>query len=157
MIGFYTKLKDFVWNTLHRISPLLHQILFRYRLYIKYIISGGTGAVVNLGSLSFFVEVLKLHYLLGSILSFCLGFCVSFFSQKFFTFGDTGTNMIHRQLIIYLGITLGNLLLNTSLVYIFVDAFGIWYILSQIFASIIIALESFFLYRRFVFTRKMAD
>lgn len=155
MIRLYTKLKKLWWGSTKRVHPKLFELTFRYRMYIKYIISGTSGAVANLGSLAFFVEVLKFHYLSASVFSFCLGYVVSFILQKFFTFGHTSMTMVHRQLVIYLCIAVGNLLLNTVLVYVLVDVIAIWYLLSQVLASIVIAIESFVLYRRYVFTRKI--
>lgn len=153
MLSLYTKLKSLGWGTIEKLHPELHRMVYAYRIYVKYLISGGSAAVVNLTSLLLLVELLHVHYILGSILAFFLGFVASFVFQKFFTFGDTVMHMVHRQLILYLGIALGNLFLNTFLVYIFVDVFHVWYLLSQAIASILIAITSFVLYRKFVFTR----
>lgn len=120
-------------------------------MYVKYLIAGSTAAGVNLLSILLFVEVLGTYYLLGSALAFILGFITSFILQKFFTFGDTTLHVVHRQLALYFGIALGNLGLNTILVFVFVEFLGVWYFLSQMVASVLIAVASFYLYKRFVF------
>ena len=75
--------------------------------------------------------------------------------QKFWTFNNRETSRTHIQLAQYLAITLGNLALNTLLVYIGVAILGLWYLLAQIIASVLIALYSYFVYQRFVFTSSL--
>jgi len=115
--------------------------------------SGGTAAFANLASLALFVEVFRMHYLPASICAFIIGFAVSFVSQKYFTFGDTMMHMVHRQLVIYFFIAIGNISINTLSVFILVDVVGLWYLFSQALASLLIATISFYLYRRYVFVR----
>src|SRR3989344_279145 len=55
---------------------------------IRYIISGGTGAVVNLATLFVLVHFFQVWYLLSVIMAFVVAFFVSFSMQKFFTFND---------------------------------------------------------------------
>ena len=43
------------------------------------------------------------------------------------------------------------LAVNTGLVYLFVELFGIWYLFSQILAGILIATVNFFVYKKFIF------
>lgn len=153
MITVYKKLKNVFWGAIMNIHPGLHAGVFRFRMFIKYIFSGSMGAIANLGSLAFFVEVLGFHYLPASMLAFLLGFATSFVLQKFFTFGNTAVKALHRQLAVYFFIALVNLGLNTLLVFVLTEKVGFWYFLSQLTAGACIALWSFFLYRTFVFHR----
>jgi len=132
------------------INFCLEQIAKRKQI-IKYIISGGTAAAVNLGLLYFFTAVLNLWYLLSSVLAFIVSFLVSFFLQKFWTFGDSKKDIIYKQMAVYLFITLINLGINTASMYILVDYFKVWYMLSQFIVSASIALWSFMVYKFFVF------
>ena len=154
MISVYKKLKELWWRSVKAIHPALFELTFRFRMYLKYVIAGGSAAVVNLSSLAIFVELFRLYYLPASVLAFCLGLIASFFLQKFFTFGHTDMIVVRRQFVMYVCIAAGNLLLNTLLVYLFVDVFRIWYLFSQVLAGILIAIESFVVYRRYVFTRR---
>ncbi|HEY4498590.1 MAG TPA: GtrA family protein [Candidatus Paceibacterota bacterium] len=154
MIAIYQKIKAFWWKSLERIHPSLHNALFRYRIYIKYLISGGSAATSNLGSLFILVELFDIHYLSASVLAFIAGFLVSFILQKYFTFGDTTIKTAHRQLMLYLIITVANLGLNTFIVYTLVDVVGLWYFTAQFLAGIVVSTESFVLYKHFIFNRK---
>jgi putative flippase GtrA len=153
MTLWYQKLKALWWGTIERIHPDFHRLVFTYRQYLKYLISGGTAAFVNLFSITLFVEVVHMHYLPASVLAFSLGFVVSFVLQKFFTFGNTVMHLVHRQLVIYFAIAMGNLTCNTLLVYLFVDLTHLGYFLSQALSGVIIAITSFILYRKYVFVR----
>ncbi len=154
MMSVYEKLKRFWWSGFKWFHPDLHDLTYRYRIYIKYVFSGSMGAAANLFSLAFLVEIAHLYYLVASVLAVLIGYVTSFFLQKFFTFGYTSLTMVHRQMIVYFAISIMNIGINTALVYVCVDILGLWYLLSQLIASILIAIESFILYRRYVFIRQ---
>lgn len=126
-------------------------------LLFRYLVSGGTAATVNIGLLYVFTEKFGVWYLAASVLSFCCAFAVSFAMQKWWTFRDRGIDMVGLQLGLFLGVALVNLGLNTLLMYVFTDVLGIWYVLSQVLSSGLIAIESFIAYRLFIFKRQQAD
>ena len=115
--------------------------------------SGCLGAASDLGLLVFFKEVFGFHYLAAATLAFALAFFVSFFLQKFWTFGHSNMEAWKKQMALYLGVAVFNLGLNAVLMYIFVQGFNIWYFWAQILAGGSIALVSFTVYRRLIFKR----
>ena len=88
---------------------------------------------------------------LWHLVSFVFAFFVSFVLHKFWTFGDRSQEGMHMQMGAYLFVAVVNLSLNTLLVYLFVEQTGLHYIIAQILASALIAIESFFVYQRFIF------
>lgn len=120
---------------------------------LRYLVSGGTAAAVDFGFLYLFTDGFGFHYLLSAILAFVVAFIVSFFLQKFWTFQDDSVDRVHAQAALYLVIALLNLLLNTGLMYVFVDILHLWYMTGQFIASGLIAFESFFISRHFIFKR----
>lgn len=118
---------------------------------VRYLISGGTAATSNLTTLFFLVQFGHMHYLPASILAFAISVVVSFTMQKFWTFQDTPLHDVHTQFARYLAIVLMNLLLNTSLVYLLVEKAGVWYLIAQGLASVVVAIAGYFGYRHFVF------
>lgn len=114
----------------------------------RYIISGGTSAVVDLALLYFLNTKLQFHYLPAAMIAFSFAFCVSFVLQKFWTFRNHSTEGIHGQAAIYLGSSLFSLGLNTLLMYGFVDHLHLPVLLSQVFAGAIVACFTFFISRR---------
>jgi putative flippase GtrA len=133
--------------------PRAYARVYKSKKVIKYIFSGGMAAVTNLSALYLLVEFLGVHYLVASILSFIVSIAVSFIMQKFWTFEDSSRDTIHAQFAIYTVVVLINLVLNTFLVYAFVEWLSIWYFAAQFLAAAIIALVSFFAYRNLVFKR----
>lgn len=122
-------------------------------ILVRYVISGGTAAVVDLSVLYLLNSVFNIHYLLAAILAFIVAFSVSFTLQKFWTFKSHSTENIHSQVMIYMGVSLFGLTLNTLLMYLFVDFFHITVILSQIFAGLLVACCTFPLSRYIVFKK----
>ncbi len=120
---------------------------------VRYLISGGTAAVLDLGLLYFFTDILLIHYLTSAILAFVLTFFVSFMLQKFWTFQDDSTERVHTQAFFYFLMAFINLGLNTVLMYLFVDVGKFWYLGSQFLASGLLAFESFFVSRLFIFKK----
>ncbi len=139
-------------TALHKRAELL--IGARTYKLIRYVISGGTAALVNWAVLFLLVEFGSMYYLYASILAFVVSIAASFTMHKFWTFQDKPVHDIHVQFSRYAGIIFLSLLLNTVLVYLFVDILHIWYLLAQVAATVVIAVTNFFAYRRFVFRER---
>ena len=127
--------------------------LRKYKQIIKYLIAGGTAALVDLALLYFLTDILSIWYLISASLAFIIAFFVSFFLQKFWTFRDSNKEVIYKQMGVYLGVALINLALNAALMYVLVDGFKIWYMCAQFMASGLIAFESYFVYKIFIFNQ----
>ncbi|MDE2040951.1 MAG: bifunctional glycosyltransferase family 2/GtrA family protein [Patescibacteria group bacterium] len=128
-----------------------HNFPYRNSRILRYIVSGICGAMTDLVSLWFLTSICHIWYVTSTVMAFVLAFCVSFILQKFWTFRDRAINRMLRQSVAYAFIFIFNLGLNTLLVYIFVDFSAIHYLFAQVLAAAIIAIESYFMYRRFVF------
>jgi len=128
---------------------------FTKHLLVRYVISGGVSALVDLSLLYLFN--LYTHYLIAAAFAFSVAFFVSFTLQKFWTFKDHSTDGIHKQTVIYLGTSLFGLSLNTLLMYIFVDYIHVGVISSQVFAGGLVACCTFFISRDFVFKYKKEE
>ncbi len=57
---------------------------------IRFIIAGGSSAVSNLLVLYFLAEFVGMHYLMAEVIGFIIGFFVTYFLQKFWTFQNVG-------------------------------------------------------------------
>ena len=123
----------------------------RRKKQIKYLIAGGTAFLVNVMFLYLFTDIIGLYYLVSTALSFTISFVVSFSMQKFWTFRDNSLDNVRKQLASYLIVGLMNLGLNIGLMYVFVDLFGVWYVLAQVFSAGMIAVESYLIYNFIIF------
>ena len=135
---------------------LLYTATSRYGRILRFIVSGGAGAVVNLTVLFVLVHYLGMYPVLASGGSFIAAFFVSFTLQKLWTYRNFDRENAGGQMIIYFVIQLINLGINTALMYFFVEFTTLHYLVAQIVTSGVIAVESFFLYKHMVFIKKEA-
>ena len=136
--------------------PPLGKVVRRYQRLLRYLMAGGTAATVDLLLLYIFTDIFGIYYLLSAVLAFLVAFAVSFTLQKFWTFQDHSTDRVHTQAVAYFFIAGGNLLLNTVLMYVLVDGYGVWYLLAQFIISGLIAFGSFFI-SRYLFRQRDLD
>ena len=126
-------------------------ILSRYDKVIRYIFSGAITSLSNFIMLYFLVQELNLWYLTSAIFSFCFGIIVGYLLHKFITFQNNSKHKIHLQFskfFIYNILMLG---LNTLLMYVFVDIFRFWYLISQIIITIFIAFINYTVFNKIIF------
>lgn len=120
---------------------------------LRYILSGLIASGVMFLSLVFLREILHIWYLYSSSLAFVMAFVTSFLLQKFWTFKNNTTVQVPRQLTLFLVVSLIGLGVNGLGMFILVDKIGIWYLVSQIIMTTLIAASSFFSYRMIFLTK----
>ena len=131
----------------------IKKLIIKYKIYIKYVISGCTGAFVNLSTLFVLTEFAHLHYLLSAIMAFFVSLAVGFNLQKKWTFRDNNKK-VFKQVLFYLVITSINLLIDTALLYFLVEKFDLWYMFAQVAIYGSLSIVNFILYRFLVFRKE---
>lgn len=117
---------------------------------IKFLTTGLIGISVNLGV--FHASYLYgIPYLVGSVSGILSSMSVGFVLQKYWTFEDSASKHVHTQFVFYALLAFGNLALNTGIVYVLVDKVGVYYLLAQAIGAAFVAVDSFFMYRTFIF------
>jgi len=129
-----------------------YYLVDKYKIYIKYLMSGGAAATTDLGLLYIFTEELGLWYLFSAVFAFSIAFFVSFFLQKFWTFRDTDLKEMRKQMGVYLTVALINLAVNSAGIFLLVEKFGMWYMLAQVIMGFLLAVSSFIIYNFFIFS-----
>ncbi len=125
----------------------------RMRVF-KFLISGSIGISVNLSIHWTLVELLGVHYLIGSMIALLSSLIVGFILQKYWTFEDRAHTRAPIQFSMYVGLALLDLGINSLVVYMLVEQLGIYYLLAQALGSGVIAISSFFIYREIIFKVK---
>jgi putative flippase GtrA len=144
-----------IHNRFKRHTPsFIYNNAFRHRQIIKYLIAGGTSAFADILIYSLLIYFADLWYVISSVVSFTIAFWISFGLQKFWTFRDKNTEKMMKQTYLYFFVAIANLGISTLLIYIFVDYIHIHKFISKIIANAMIAAESFFVYRHFIFAKK---
>lgn len=129
-----------------------YRFMKRLHLLSKYVVSGGSSAGVNLGTLYLLTEYAHVYYLQSAVLAFVIAFLISFILQKFWTFRDMRKEVLHWQMLWFLGLSLANLLVNTSLIYILVEYLRLWYVAAAVVSGALLAVSNFFIYKHVIFT-----
>lgn len=129
------------------------QQVHKNKIYIKYTISGVTGAVAHFSILTFFYKALDLWIVFSTSIGFIVAFFISFFLQKFWTFRDNNRKKMIRQMAIYFTVAVINFAINGYLMHLLVEKIGIWFLLSQVLVTGAIAIESFLVYKFLIFNK----
>jgi len=114
---------------------------------LRYLISGSTGAVVNIGTLYIFTHFWGVWYIASSVIAFLAAFLVGFTLQRTWTFAQRGTDQLLRHTSLYFIVAIVNVVLNAVMVYGLVEYAGVWYVLAQLISGGVLAVASFFIYR----------
>ena len=122
-------------------------------MIVRYVISGGTSAAVNLSTISLLYYVFHMYYILASIIAFMVAFFFSLVLHKFWTFGDRSMDGVHRQAGKYLANSLLGLAINTAILFVCVDIFHLYVYVGQIIAGILTASVTFFISRDYIFNQ----
>lgn len=126
-------------------------MLLKYGKIIRYLISGSTAALVNMGVLFVSVEYFQLWYIIASSVAFVFGVITSYSMHKFWTFKDKNTEGMHLQFFQFTGFALLMLGLNALLMYVLVDLAGVWYMLAQFINIVLTSVLNFTFFNKVVF------
>ncbi|MFH1745149.1 MAG: glycosyltransferase [bacterium] len=151
-------------------KKVVTDLIKKNKTVIKFIISGCTAAAVDLLFLYIFHGFLKLNLIFSVTAAYLIAFIASFSLQKFWTFRNKSKDKLYSQAVVFFASSGINMLLNTFLVsvlvknshlflsdslkYYFLEKYNIWYLLSQMMVSSVIALESFLVYKYLIFKNK---
>ncbi len=113
---------------------------------VRFVISGGTATLLNVVAIYLCTEFLGLWYIASATLAFVLAVATSFLLQKLWTFDDRSTDRLPFQLGTFLLIALWGLLLDLVAVYVLVEYFHMHYVLAQLIAGLVIAVQNYFAY-----------
>ncbi len=122
--------------------------------FFRFFVTGGSSALFNFIILYSLTEFLGIWYLLSTIISFSLASVYSFTLQKFWAFKDVDKQKTAWQLPAYILMAICNLFINSGIVYLLVEKFGVWYMLAQFIAAGLIAFESYAVFKFLIFKIK---
>lgn len=130
----------------------LLKLLNKYKTVVKFVFAGATATATHFFILFALTDIFHLWYIISTTFGYIGGFFVSFTLQKFWTFRDRSRRW-RRQMFLYFLVSLTGLGINTAMMYILVDYFGLWYILAQLITVSFIAVGNFIVYRLIIFKK----
>lgn len=121
---------------------------------VRYLLGGFFVFAVSIGLLYFFVDILGIWYLWATTATFCIALALSFTVQKYWTFQDHSLDRLSGKIGIYAILQLCNLAANDIFMYLSVGRLGISHLIAQVGSNAVIAMWSFFAYRK-IFTTSL--
>lgn len=113
-----------------------------YATFFKYAIVGSFGTAIDLGSLYLFVDLLHIHLLVSTALSFLLAVINNFILNKFWTFQNKSSN-VRKQFIKFLIVSIVGLFLTEICMAFFVYGLTIWYMAAKLITSGLVLVWNF--------------
>jgi putative flippase GtrA len=136
-----------------KIVRLVDSLPFRNSRVARFLIAGGTSAVVNLSILFILTHWFGVWYLYSSIVAISIATIVSFILQKLWTFRNFGTE-VHIQFPMHVTLALSNIVVNTISLYILVEWFGLWYLFAQVIVGAFLAVVNYTIYKTLIFVER---
>lgn len=127
-----------------------NELLDPWRM-VRFIITGIFAFLTTLFLLYVFTEWFSLWYLYSATVAYAISIAISFALQKFWTFKNGTSTATRAQFVRFLFLNIINIGLNACGVYLLTEL-GLWYIASEFLVALLIALSSFGIMRRFIFT-----
>ena len=123
-------------------NKLLNQIL-------KFGLVGGTAFVIDYVLLYFCTEFLHIHYLISSIISFTVSVIFNYILSIKWIF-DVKKKQDVKDFVIFIILSVIGLGINSLIMYVMVEKFGVYYMLSKIVSTAVVMVYNFI-------TRKIFD
>jgi len=115
----------------------------------RFLLSSVVGFFINLAILYIFTEFFRVYYIASAIIGFMVSHLYSFGFNRRVTFKSKGK--IHIQWSKFFFANIFALVINIPILYILTEYLGIYYLLSQIIASIITFFINFLLSKHWAF------
>lgn len=112
--------------------------------FLKYLLAGGMGFLIDFGILTFCYSLLEWHYLISASLGFIAGLIFVYVSSNMWVF-DTRQMKNHRtiEFLIFLVIGLIGLLLTNVLMWALVDGLQLHALIAKLFTTGVVLLWNF--------------
>ncbi len=109
----------------------------------RYAIVSFSGLIINLFFLSFFTSIVHIYYLISEIFAFFVATLNNFVINKIWTFKEKLNDGFGRKWAKFFIIAGAALIVNLFFLWFFTSVLGIYYLASQILASIFTFITNF--------------
>ena len=134
------------------INHLVKLAIFKYSRFLKFVVVGATGVVVNFGVLYLLTEKVHIWYLASATVAVAIAASSNYLQNHYWTFASKRAN--NPSLIVgwvkYLGAVGVTEVIYLGLVALFTSGFHFWYILSAVFSLVFTTILRFITADRFI-------
>jgi len=128
-------------------------IEYHFWEFVRYSIAGTTATILNLLIIYLLTDSLHIYYVGSGVAAYIISGTYNFVLNKVWTFREK----LHHKIIIkysgFLTLNIGALFANALLLYIYTDVFGLYYVFSQFFAILSIALINYVINKFIIFKK----
>lgn len=114
------------------------------RHLLRYILVGGLGAAIHIAVLTAFVEIAKFEPVFASIVGFLVSLTCSYWLHAIWSF-DTAQQQHRKASVRYVVVSVMGLCLNTLIMFLLINGFGLWYLIAQAIAAVLVPIHNFLL------------
>lgn len=115
---------------------LINQIL-------KFGVVGGTAFLIDYGLLFLLTEFAGIHYLISGTISFAASVIYNYILSVVWVFDPVGERSKAKDMAVFLILSVIGLGINQVIMWILVELFGVYYMLSKIAATAIVMVYNF--------------
>ena len=111
---------------------------------IKFGLVGGIAFLIDYGIMVFLTEVFKIPSLISAAISFTVSVIFNYISSVKWVFDvDKEKNSKTKELVVFILLSIVGLGINELIMWIMYKEFGIYYMISKIFATIVVMCYNF--------------
>lgn len=115
---------------------LINQIL-------KFGVVGGTAFLIDYGLLFVLTEFAGIHYLISGTISFAASVIYNYILSVVWVFDPVGERSKAKDMAVFLILSVIGLGINQAIMWVLVELFGVYYMLSKIAATAIVMVYNF--------------
>ncbi|WP_055074571.1 GtrA family protein [Pseudanabaena sp. 'Roaring Creek'] len=120
--------------------------------FLRFFMVGGFCAFLNIVILYILTGILNFHYLLSVLIQTVVVNYIGFYLNRRFTFKKTKGNF-WEGLVKYYTVMISSFLMVSSLMYLLVDIFRVWYLYAFILITIMMMIFNFLSHQKWTFKK----
>lgn len=120
------------------------------RELILYIVFGVLTTIVNIVAYLFFAKLLGINYIISNILAWVLSVLFAYVTNRIWVFESKNSNIL-KEISLFFGGRLFSGIVDTGLMYVFIDFLSIGDFISKIIIQIIVVILNYVISKLIVF------